>query len=151
AAAGLDVPAGDLSAADVRNERLGAETVEVLRVLNLHRLEQGAEPWQISNRAHVRALRGEDQGDQLTLPEGDLDRFLEQWAAPNAWVAREHLGDPGGTLFHEPRRSTGTTSEQVLDPARLDHYLDLLEVAAAGRAGIRAVAEREAARQARQG
>jgi hypothetical protein len=141
---GIGARATDLRPVDVRNESLGAEAVELLRILNLHQVEHlGLEPWQISNRDHVRRLRGEPPGPQLTLPDADLDRFMEQWSASNQRVARDVLGEEH--LFREPRRRAGTTTDQVLDPARLDHYFALLDIPEQHHAAVRAVAEREPA------
>ena len=146
-AAGLDVRVADLRSVEIRNESLGVEAIEVLRILNLHRIrDAGLETWQISNRDHVRKLRDAATGPQVTLPEADLDRFMTQWAESNRRVAADYLGDPSGALFKTPRRTAGTTTEQVLDPARLDLYLALLEVPEEQHAAIRAIAEREAAR-----
>jgi hypothetical protein len=147
AAAAPDVPYGDLRPITVRNESLGAEGVEVLRLLNLHRIEnQGQQVWQISNRSWVKGLRGVHTGPQLTLPQVDLDRFMEQWAASNRRVAVEHLGELNGELFRAPRKTADTTTDQVLDPARLDHYLELLQIPESEHDAIRRLAEREASR-----
>ncbi|KAA1426301.1 hypothetical protein [Nocardioides antri] len=146
-ATGMDVRLADLRPVELRNESLGVEAVEMLRILNLHRREnQGLPTWQISNRDHVKRLRGTESGPQVTLPEPDLDRFMQQWEESNRRVAVEHLGDPSGELFHAPRRTEGTTTDQVLDPARLDHYLALMEIPEQQHGAIRRIAEREAAR-----
>ena len=146
-AAGLDVRVADLRSVDVRNESLGVEAVEVLRILNIHRIRNlGLDTWQITNREHVRRLRDAEAGPQLTLPEADLERFMAQWADSNRRVAVERLGDRTGELFRAPRRTTGTTTEQLLDPGRLDHYLALLEVPTEEHAAIREIAVEEAAR-----
>jgi hypothetical protein len=145
--AGLSVDATALKTVDVRNESLGAESVEVLRILNLHRVEnEGAQRHLISNRQHVKRLRQAAQGPQLTLPAADLDRFMERWADSNRHVARELLEEPGGELFTQPRRSGDSTTVQVLDPARLDFFLPLLQIPEEQHAAIRAIAEREAVR-----
>lgn len=146
-AAGIDIRAAELRSTTVRNESLGVEAVELLRVLNLYQVEHdGAEPRRISNRAHVKRLRQADSGPQVTLPEADLDQFMAGWAESNGRVARELLHDPTGELFHEPRKTAGTTTEQVLDPTRLGHYLGLLEIPEEQHAQIRRISEREAAR-----
>lgn len=142
-AAGVAVPVDRLRPVAARNESLGAEAVELLRILNLHQVEHhGLQPWQISNRPHVSRLR--IGGPSLTLPDADLDRYLDQWGDSNRAVAREHLGDPDGILFRSARRTGSTTTEQRLDPTRLDHYLPLLEVPEEDHAAIRRIAEREA-------
>ena len=145
--AGVDVDPTDLRPVEERNESLGAESVEMLRILNLYRVEhEGAQRHLISNRQHVKRLRQAPQGPQVTLPAADLDRFMARWAESNRRVARELLGDRTGELFKTPRRTGDTTTEQVLDPARLDFYLPLLEIPEEQHPAIRAIAEREAAR-----
>ena len=119
-----------------RGDRLDAVQVE----------NQGLQTWEISNRDHVKRLRGAEAGPQLTLPPADLDHFLGLWAESNRQVARDRLHDPSGELFREPRKTAHTTTEQVLDPARLDYYLTLLEVPDERHAAIRRIAEREATR-----
>jgi hypothetical protein len=94
----------------------------------------------------VKRLRQVPQGPQVTLPDADLDRFMDRWAESNRRVATELLGEPGGKLFTAPRKTGDTTTVQVLDPARLDHYLPFLEIPEEQHAGIRAIAEREAVR-----
>ncbi|RHW27878.1 hypothetical protein D0Z08_06185 [Nocardioides immobilis] len=146
-AAGLDVRADDLRSITARNESLGVEGVELLRLLNLHRVEHmGATPRRIPNRPHVKRLRQVDSGPQVTLPPAQLDQFMGQWEDSNRRVARELLGDPTGELFHTERKTDGTTTRQVLDPARLDDYLDLLEIPEHEHPSIRRIAEREASR-----
>ena len=141
-AAGLDVTAADLAPAERRNESLSAEAVEVLRLLNLYRVEQqGARAGLIINREHIKRLQ-QVPGPTLTLPEADLDRFSSRWAESNRAVAREFLDSQ--ELFSGPRRTEGTTTDQVLDPARLDHLLDLLEIPRQHHRRIRDIAEREA-------
>ena len=141
-AAGLDLTAADLAPEQRRNESLSAEAVEVLRLLNLHQVEQrGARAGVIINREHVRRLQ-HLPGPTLTLPDTDLDRFLARWEESNRALAREVLGTD--QLFSEPRRTDGTTTLQVLDPARIDHFLDLLEVPAEHHESMRRLAEREA-------
>jgi hypothetical protein len=71
---------------------------------------------------------------------------MSQWEQSNRRVAIDHLGDPSGELFRTPRRTAGTTTEQVLDPSRLDDYLELLEIPEEQHAAIRTIAEQEAAR-----
>ena len=58
-AADLRDVAGDLERIGTRNESLNAESVEFLRLLNLHQVEDlGLHPWQIKNREHVVRLQG---------------------------------------------------------------------------------------------
>jgi hypothetical protein len=146
-AAGLDVRAADLHKVRVLNESLGVEGVELLRILNLHRTRNQDLPnWQSKNREYVRRLREVETGPRITLPDADLDRFMAQWAESNRRIAIDHLGDASGELFRAPRKTAGTTTEQVLDPARLDDYLALLEIPAAQHDAIRRIADEEAAR-----
>lgn len=150
-AAGLEVQAAELRPVQVRNESLGMEAVELLRILNLHRIENGtAADLPDTNRPFVGRLRDFDTGPRLTLPDAELDRFMDRWAASNRRVAADHLGDPTGQLFREARKAKGTTV-QLLDPARLGLYLELLEIPPCEHAAIRAIAEREAVRDQRGG
>ncbi len=143
-AAGLEVDETQLAAAERRNESLCAEAVEVLRLLNLHRVEnEGARAGLIINSDHVERLQGV-AGPILTLPAAVLDRFQDRWEAGNQAVAREFMVDPDGELFRSTRRDDGTTTDQILDPARLDHYLEILEVPEQQHAALRQIAEREA-------
>lgn len=145
-AAGLEVRASDLHAVTLQNESLDADSVEFLRILNLHRVEdQGATPGRINNRKVVRRLSASSGGPVLTLPERQLDDFMATWAASNAAVAREFLGEPDGQLFDSARRTSGVTTDQVLEPARVDDFVALLELPDRARARLRRIAEREAA------
>jgi hypothetical protein len=148
-AAGVDARADDLKPVTLLNESLDAESVELLRILNLFRVEHhGATAGQIDNRALIERLRSvtaADSGPTLTLPPEMQDAFMARWAESNRAVARELLGDPSGELFRMPRKSRNTTCEQVFDPARLDRYLEVLELPEADHAPLRALVEREAA------
>jgi hypothetical protein len=59
-------------------------------------------------------------------------------------VALDFLGDASGELFHTPRKTRDTTTEQHLDPARLDHFLTLLELPERVHTPLRRLVEREA-------
>ena len=59
----------------------------------------------------------------------------------NRATAREFLGDADGVLFREPRREGNTTTEQRLDPARLDHLADLVDLTPEVRGRLRIIAE----------
>ena len=143
-AAGLEVDKSQLAPAERRNESLCAEAVEVLRLLNLHRVEnEGARAGLIINRDLIQRLQGV-AGPTLTLPAAALNRFQDRWEASNQAVAREFLADPDGVLFRSTRRDDGTTTEQILDPARLDHYLEILEVPEQQHVPLRQIAQREA-------
>lgn len=127
------------------NESLDAETVEFLRLLNLYRVEhEGATAGLIDNRALVRRLAEAADGPALTLPEALLDRFMLQWRDSNRRVAEQYLGDPTGKLFREPRKTTHTTSRQLFDPARLDHFLALADLPDSVAVPLRGIAAREA-------
>jgi hypothetical protein len=144
-AAGVDARAEDMTQVEDRNLALDMETVEFLRLLNLYRVEhESASPGLIDNRALVRRLEGASTGPVLTLPGQALDRFMAQWRETNEGVAREFLGRRSGELFQAPRKSDDTTTEQRLDPARVDHFLVAGELPEELRSPLRRLAEREA-------
>jgi hypothetical protein len=148
-AAGVDVGADELEQVTELNESLDAESVEFLRLFNLFRVQnEGARVGQIDNRSYVERLwkaSGDPPGPTLTLPPALLDEFMATWEESNAAVAAEFLDDPSGQLFRTPRKSDNLTSDQVLDPTRLDRYLEVLELPAELHAPLRALAESEAA------
>ncbi|KAA1426303.1 hypothetical protein [Nocardioides antri] len=146
-AAGIAADESALSHTEVRNESLGAEAIEMLRILNIYRVEhEGERPGLFGNHHHVVKLREVPTGPVLTLPGPELDRFMATWAEPNRRVAREFFGETG-ELFRADRKSGDTTTEQRLDPARLDHYFELLDIPEAQHAAIRRIAKREARRR----
>ena len=127
------------------NESLDAESVEFLRILNLHRVRrQGAEVGMINNRKLVRRLASGPAGPTLALPEPVLDQFMARWEDGNRRVARRWFGEDGD-LFAAPRKSEGTTPDQRLDPALFDHFFALSELPERLHAPLRRLAEREAA------
>lgn len=143
-AAGVPVRVDDLDQTRPVNESLDAEAVEFFRILNLVRVEEeGMKPGLIRNRPLAAKLARTATGPTLTLPEPVLDEFMEQWEDSNRAVAREFL-DEGGELFHSPRKTRNTTTEQRLEPSRVDHYVELLELDDHLRAPLRRTAEREA-------
>ena len=150
-AAGLDVPTDGLEPSLPSNESLDAESVEFLRLLNIYRKQhegraRGVRGDRLDGPVDVLARLAEHgTGPTLTLPERELDEFMAQWELSNRAVAREFLGDEDGELFRSPRKGRGTTSVQYLDPARVDHYLTLLELPERMHRPLRAIAEREAA------
>lgn len=147
AAADIALPEDRLTDTEARNESLGAEAIELLRILNLYRVEhEGAQPGLFGNHHHVVRLREVPTGPVLTLPDAELDRFMATWEESNRRVASDFLDDQTGELFRAERKTEGTTTEQRLDPARLDQYLDLLEVPKDQHSAIRSIAEREASR-----
>jgi len=146
-AAGIEIDEAELTHTEPRNESLGAEAIELLRILNLYRVKEERErPGLFGNHHHVVRLREVATGPVLTLPEPQLDSFMATWSDSNRRVAREFLGEPG-ELFRAERKATGTTTEQRLDPARLDHYFDLLDIPESQHAAIRRIAKREAGRR----
>ncbi len=144
-AAGIDAQVEDLEQIQNRNESLDAESVEFLRLLNLCRVEnEGAKPGLIDNRELVRQLSDAGNGPVLTLPTQVLDDFMSKWEEGNRALARRWFGDPDGELFQAPRKSRHTTTDQVFDPARLDHFLTLVELPEPLHAPLRVLAERAA-------
>jgi hypothetical protein len=144
-AAGVDARAADLAPVPNRNDSLDAESVEFLRLLNIYRVEnEGARVALIDNRRLVPRLAEASTGPVLTLPSAYLDEFMAQWEESNRRVAVDMLGDESGRLFRAPRKTRNTTTEQLLDPARLDYFLTLLELPEQMRAPLRDLAEREA-------
>jgi hypothetical protein len=144
-AARIDARADDLTQVSNLNKSLDAESVEFLRLLNFHRIEhEGARVGLIDNRALIKRLTKVSAGPTLTLPASVLDRFMDQWEESNRAVARDLLGDETGQLFRAPRKTRNITTEQLLDPARLDYYIELLELPERMHSPLRQLAEREA-------
>ena len=144
-AAGIELCADEMRPIPDRNQSLDAESVEFLRLLNLHRVQElGATPGLIDNRRLIKRLARASAGPTLTLPDSFLDAFMEQWADANRQVAHDVLGDRTGVLFPTPRRTRGTTAEQTLDPARLDHFFALVGLPEHLHPPVRRLAEREA-------
>ena len=144
-AADVDVRAEDLEQIPRRNESLDAESVEFLRLFNLYRIEcEGATLDFTDNQEAVARLIEASSGPLLTLPGRFLDDFMAQWEHSNRAVAQHYLGDASGELFRMPRRTDHTTTKQHLDPARLDHYVTLLELPERMRQPLRRLVEREA-------
>jgi hypothetical protein len=143
-AAGIDLTVDQLTTVETRNESLDAETVEFLRLLNLDRIEnQQSRP--VDNTAVVARLREEHlPGPVLTLPDSALDRERERWQQSNAATAVEFLEDADGILFREPRRTSDTTTVQLLEPARLDYFAELVELPGEVHDALRVIVEREA-------
>lgn len=148
-AADIDLAVDSLRGVDSSNESLDAESVEFLRLLNLHlREDQGVAAHTISHQRIVRLLAPHSDGPVLTLPDDELDRFMARWEGCNARVARDLMGRADGVLFTAPRRSRNTTTVQHLDPARLPRLMELAEIAPESHEPLRRIAEREAAREA---
>jgi len=145
-AAGIDIDPQELIPSETRNLSLDAETTEFLRILNLQRVEQGAEAWLIDNLEIVERLRQHRPGPTLTLPAATLDRIMERWDDSNRSTALDFLGDDGGVLFREPRREADTTTEQRLDPARVEYFAALVGLDTDVCTALKGIAERESAR-----
>ena len=144
-AADINARAEDMTQPPTRNVSLDAETVEFLRLYNLYRVEnEAARPGVINNWKLTTRLTEHARGPVLTLPTSVLDRFMAQWDESNRAVARRYLGDSNGDLFRMPRKTDNTTTEQHLDPDRLDQFLTLLELPEQVHAPLRRVVEREA-------
>jgi hypothetical protein len=143
-AAGIDVRTEDLVPVSTLNESLDAESVEFLRLLNLYRVEnEQATPGIMDNRTLVKTLADHSTGPVLTMPAPVLDEFMDKWQASNGRVARDVLGDPRGELFTTSRKTQNTTTSQVLDPARLEHFLELSELPERMHLPLLRIAERE--------
>lgn len=143
-AAAIPVRADSLKQAGSRNESLDAEAVELLRIVNLLRKERHPAAVLLPERndAMVHRLAEDSDGPVLTAPAGLMDEVMARWKASNEAVTREFLdGEP---LFRAPRKTRNTTTEQLLDPNRVDHFMTLLELPEQVRAGLRELAEREA-------
>ena len=142
-AAGVDLPPGDLVVPADANISLDAESVEFLRLLNLRRVHsEGARVGVMDNRRVVRRLAAAASGPTLTLPDPVLDAFMARWADGNVEVARRHFDDD--VLFRVSRKTSGTVSEQRLDPDRLGHFLEVAEVPEELHTPLRILAEQEA-------
>jgi hypothetical protein len=151
-AAGIEARADEMQQVEQVNESLDAEAVEFLRLLNILRVEDETAATMLpGNHPLVVKLAAASTGPTLTMPPDFLNRFMTRWEESNRAVASEFLGDDGGPLFHLPRRSAQTTTEQHLDPARLDDFLELLELPERVHAPLRAVVEREAQARPRSG
>ena len=144
-AVGIPARANELTQARTRNESLDAESVEFLRILNILRAEDDAAARLVKvDRRLVKVLADASTGPTLTMPDQFLDECMATREESNRRVAREFLDDTGGPLFHTPRKTRNTTTEQYLDPERLDHFLALLQLPEQMHAPLRALVEREA-------
>ena len=143
-AAGIAARADQLQHVETSNESLDAEAVEFLRLLNIYRVENEGATGFIENRKFVARLAAGTTGPILTLPESRLEAFMERWEKSNRAVAQQFIGDSSSELFRTPRTISNTTTEQCLDPARVDHFVDLLELPAEWRGPLHRLADREA-------
>ena len=147
-ATGLDLRAEQLTPVTTKNESLDAESVEFLRIFNLLHRQLDEVPALRTVGGAVRRLERASEGPTLTLPDTDLDAFMEQWRESNGAVARDFVPGAPPELFRTPRRTRNTTTEQYLDPARLDHLFAVSGLPEELRAPLRRVAESEAGRRA---
>lgn len=141
-AAGIDLAVDSQGEPPTVNESLDAESVEFLRILNLHVKHDPGAVESIRQRRTLRRLSRASAGPQLTLPEQVLDRFMGRWEAGNRLVADRYFGEEGD-LFPWPRKSN-TTTRQYLDPSRLDHFLEVSGMPEQLHAPLRRLVEREA-------
>jgi hypothetical protein len=126
------------------NESLDAETVEFLRVYNLYLVRHAGETaGLIDHRELVRRLVAHTSGPTLTLPGAELEAFLARWQPSNSEVAARYFGEP--ELFAGGRKE-GTTAVQHLDPARVDHFLEIGELPGGVRDEVHRIAVDEARR-----
>ena len=144
-ATGLDLQAEQLVQVPRRNESIDAETVEFLRVLNLHLRDLGTPPDRALTNDVMRRLRPHTHGRTLTLPERVLDDFMARWRPSNERVARDFVRDAPESLF-AARRTGDTTTDQLLDPARFAALLDLVDLPDDWHPPLLRIAEHEAAR-----
>ena len=146
-AAGIEARADQFAPVPNRNVSLDAESVEFLRLLNLHQVaHRGATPGLIDNRALSARLSEVSTGPTLTLPGQVLDAFMAQWDDSNREVARRHFGDEPGPLFPTARKSAHTTIEQRLDPKRVGHFVEAAQLPGDLCGPLRRLAESEADR-----
>jgi hypothetical protein len=144
-ACAVPVPVEDLEPTSDRNASLDAEAVEFLRLYNLHRQRvDGVPPPRVRNREVRKRLRSLPRGPVLTLPEATLDAFMECWQESNRAVARTHLADPGGELFPTDRGVRSATTEQHLEPARLEEIMAAVDLPEEDRDPLRRLAAQEA-------
>jgi len=144
-AVGVDAGVADMARERERNVALDAESLEFLRLLNVHRVEnESATPGLMDTRDLVPRLADASVGPLLTLPDAFLDTFMARWDRSNELVAREFLGDRSGVLFRTPRKSGDATVEQLLDPTRIDHFVRVAELSEELVAPLRVLAEQQA-------
>ena len=141
--AALEAPIDGFKRVQPRNESLGAESVEFLRIVNLLRKQDPAAKVLPPGDVMVSQLRKLNDGPTLTAPKPLLDELMGRWEASNKAVAHEFIGD-GEPLFRTPRKTRNTTTEQRLEPARLEQFIALLELPDQVHAPLRALAKREA-------
>lgn len=146
-AAGIDTRADELEPVEPVNMSLDAEAVEFLRILNVYRVRGEGAALLEDNRTLAPRLAAASKGPTLAAPAPFLDAFMERWEASNRGVARDFLADETGRLFQAPRRTSNTTTDQRLEPSRLDHYLTMLGLPEQVHAPMRRLVEREVNRR----
>ena len=93
-AAGIGLDEATLTHTEPRNESLGAEAIELLRILNIYRVKhEGERPGLFGNHHHVVKLRELPPARCSPCRSPDLDRFMTPWEDSNRRVAREFLDD----------------------------------------------------------
>lgn len=130
-----------------QNESLDADSVEFLRLLALHKIEnEHLPPPHVDNRKLTTRLAGSEHGPVLSLPHDRLDAFAAQWRESNERVVREFLHEPDGPLFHTSRSGADVRTDQRLDPSRLEHLFEVSGLPEHIHQPLRVIAEREARR-----
>lgn len=143
-AADLGVNLADFTPAPTRNESLDADSVEFLRLLNRLRAEHGDAVADLPRpRDVVRRLGEASDGPVLELSDEARARFLDRWADTNSEVARAYFPDGPDTLFDLSPRGREATSDQRLDPARVDELSEVVELPIAATALLREIAAAE--------
>ena len=144
-ATSIGARADEMEPVEPVNESLDVEAVEFMRILNLYRGESSEANAQLdANRAIAARLAAVSNGPTLTAPTSFLDEFMARWEEANSRVAADFLGEAGVPLFVAPRDVSNTTTEQRLDPARLDHFLAVADLPEQVHPSLRRLAEREA-------
>ena len=110
--------ADDCEQVDLRNESLDAETVEFLRILNIHRVEpEGAELGRDRQPASWSPAWRDPHRTDLDVARERARRVHGAVGGVEPAVAREFLGDESGELFRHPRKTRTPPPSSVLDPA----------------------------------
>ena len=140
----IHVPIDDLEPTRDQNESLDADSVEFLRLWNLYQQQTlGLLEAAIDNREVLAGLRTVSSGPKLTLRAPLLRDFMARWEESNRAVAQRYLGDPRGALFLTDHGRGSTTSDQRLDPDRLQELMVAVRLPQEARAPMRRLCERE--------
>ena len=128
----------------MRNESLDAETVEFLRILNLHLVEhEGARLGRSPSQAGGRPGAVLDRTDIDDARECPPRVHGHRGRSPTRLLPASS-SETTAPVVPAPRKTGNTTTEQHLDPARLDHFLALTELPEQMHAPLRRLVEREA-------